>query len=198
MAIETQISPQPPAAHGAAAPAPADSIRFAELDGGVVVIRVEGRGSFSNSVELKQLAERIALTHPGGGYRCVIDMDRCLTMDSTFMGVLASVGLRQRKDSGTKLAVVNANEQSARLMKTLGIDRLLDVHKPGDGTEAVGAAADAAAAGYAGAAGDEVAKVDRIIHMIEAHQTLCDADGANSVRFESVLKYLKESLEREG
>ena len=33
--------------------------------------------------------------------------------------------------------------------------------------------------------------------MIEAHEKLCDIDSENVVRFESVLKYLHESLERE-
>ena len=32
--------------------------------------------------------------------------------------------------------------------------------------------------------------------MIEAHRELCEVDASNNLRFESVLKYLEDSLHR--
>jgi anti-sigma B factor antagonist len=172
-----------------------DTISFAELGDGVIVVRVWGRGSFLNSMELKELADRIAATHGPGNYHFIVDLGDCSTMDSTFMGTLASIGLRQRREGSDQLTVVNANEQSFRLLQTLGLAHFICVRKN-----------DCAAADHAANTPDEnfqpadrqsASRTDRIIHMIEAHEKLVDADSDNAVRFESVLKYLRDSLERE-
>lgn len=182
-------------ASGAGQAPPDDTICFAELSGGLVVIRILGRGSFGNSVELKRLADHLAARHGAGGYHFILDLDQCTTMDSTFMGVLASVGIRQRKESGKRMTVVNANPQTLRLMKTLGIDKFLEVRQPGENAHAPHAELEER--DFLCATQADVSKEERIIHMIEAHQALCDVDTQNTVRFESVLKYLHESLERE-
>lgn len=166
-----------------------DSICFAQLEGGLVAIRVTGRGSFANSVELKQLCDRLADQHGGSGYRFIIDLHECSTMDSTFLGVLASIGLRQKRDTARLLTVVNANEQVVRLLETLGLSHFLEVRA--EGTSA------ARGAEFVTESSADVSREDRIIHMLEAHQNLCDIDSENYVRFGSVLKYLQESLERE-
>jgi len=165
---------------------------FAELTDGVVVIRVLGRGSFANSVELKKLAESLAEKHATDHYQFILDLHDCSTMDSTFMGVLASIGLRQKRDGNAQMAIVNANEQSTRLLQTLGLSHFINVRREGQTPDAAFSAADFQCVGQ-----HDVSKMERIIHMIEAHQNLCDVDNSNNVRFESVLKYLHESLDRE-
>jgi anti-sigma B factor antagonist len=167
-----------------------DSICFAELGDGVVVIRVFGRGSFANSVELKSLADAMLARPHVPKTRFVIDLKRCSTMDSTFMGILASIGLRQKRDSEELTAVVNANPQTDRLLQTLGLSHFLDIRPM---TEAA-AAEDAQ---FHTAECDKVDRVGQIIHMIQAHECLCDANSKNEVQFEGVLKYLNESLKRE-
>lgn len=169
---------------------PQDTICFAELSGGVVVVRVYGRGSFANSVELKDLADRVASNLGPAGYRFIVDLGECTTMDSTFMGVLASVGLRQRRESKEQLSVVNANDQNTRLLQTLGLAHFINIRKGNGDNVAQGAEMHCLER-------REVSHVERIIHMIEAHEQLVDADSDNAIRFESVLKYLNESLHRE-
>jgi anti-sigma B factor antagonist len=170
-----------------------DSISFCALQGGVYVIRVLGRGSFANSVELKNLADQIADRAGPEGYRFIVDLRECATMDSTFMGVLASIGLRQKRDNNDELmTVVNANQQAFRLLQTLGLSHFMNVRAGSTESTVETPAADFQVAGK-----EDVSKLDRIIHMIEAHENLCDIDSGNAARFESVLKYLRESLERE-
>lgn len=41
----------------------------------------------------------------------------------------------------------------------------------------------------------ELSKTDCIIHMIEAHEKLIEADSKNEVKFESVLNLLKKKLD---
>jgi anti-anti-sigma factor len=169
-----------------------DRISFAELSGGVVVIRVAGRGSFANSVELKKLTDHLAETYGPGEYHFIVDLGECPTMDSTFMGVLASVGLRQKRDGLDLLTVVNATEHARRLMQTLGLTHFMDIRGADhDIQKSVGQGQ------FQTARPEQVSDFGRIIHMIEAHEQLCDADTENAVRFRDVLKYLHESLDRE-
>lgn len=167
-----------------------DSICFAELSDGVVVIRVAGRGSFSNSVELKSLADAMLSRPHVPRTRFIVDLERCSTMDSTFMGILASLGLRQKRDSGAAMAIVNANPQTVRLLETLGLAHFMDVRPLGK----ISAADDAQ---FHTAECDKTDRIGQIIHMIQAHECLCEADSQNEVRFEGVLKYLNDSLKRE-
>jgi len=169
-----------------------DTISFAELTGGIAVIRVSGRGSFANSVEMKSLADHLAGKTGAGHYRFLLDLSHCETMDSTFMGVLASIGLRHLRDTSKPLVIVNANEQTARLLSTLGLSHFVNVRAAGHADAPV---LDSSMFQVAGQ--KEISRTERIIHMIEAHQQLCDIDSENAVRFEGVLKYLQESLERE-
>lgn len=169
-----------------------DTISFATLPDQIVVIRVSGRGSFHNSVEMRRLAEAMGQRPGVSSPRFVIDLIECITMDSTFMGVLASMGLCQLKALGEKMVITNANEQNMRLLKTLGLSQFMTVREfQAEAPEGV------KDGDFRCLATEEVSRTDRIVHMIEAHQELCDVDPSNNLRFESVLKYLHDSLERE-
>lgn len=167
-----------------------DSVSFAEVGDGVIVIRVVGRGSFANSVEFKRLTDHFA-ERLGSACRFVLDLGQCATMDSTFMGVLASVGLRQRRDTDEQTVLVNVNPQNVRLLQTLGLSHFLNVRPTGQGAPEVSESE------FQTTERAKVSNTDRIVHMIEAHENLLETDTENAVRFESVLKYLNESLERE-
>lgn len=171
--------------------ADADTISFADLGGGVIVIRIDGRGSFANSVEFQQLVDHLTERFASEEYRLIVDLDKVSTLDSTFMGTLAGTGLRHRRDTGQLLVLCNVNDQCGRLLDTVGIKHFVDVrtHPP----EAPGLSG----ADFQVADKSEVSRTDRIVHMIEAHQNLMDLDDDNAARFESVLKYLNESLDRE-
>lgn len=166
-----------------------DSISFAELPDSLFVVRVEGRGSFHNSMELRRLSDAMTERSPVAP-RFIIDLRDCVTMDSTFMGVLASIALRQLKTAKEKLIVANANAQNVRLLSTLGLSQFIQVR------EAVSAAPLSSEDFQCLIKADQTRR-ERIIHMIEAHKELCEADPSNNMRFESVLKYLQDSLNTE-
>jgi len=168
-----------------------DSISFASLPDHIVVIRVTGRGSFHNSMEVRKLADAMTRGDGAGDTRFILDLEECVTMDSTFMGVLASIGLNQLKNVGEKLAVINVNPQNMRLLKTLGLTQFMTVRETQAGTPQVSDDE------FQCLIQEDASRTDRIIHMIEAHRDLCEADPSNNMRFESVLKYLNDSLKRE-
>jgi anti-anti-sigma factor len=59
-----------------------------------VLVRVDGRASFQNSSCLRDfISEMLAR----GKTRFVLDFQRCASMDSTFLGVLAGAAIELRK-----------------------------------------------------------------------------------------------------
>lgn len=167
------------------------SIQCTTLGGGnVAVVRVVGRGTFLNSVPLAQFAEHLQ-AHESDKHKFIIDLSECPTMDSTFMGTLAKITLRQMQLDNGKLTVCNANEHNRRLLKTLGLSHVMDLRQKSPDElqqdDLILHAADA----------PPVSRLNRICHMIEAHEKLVDLETENEVRFSNVLKYLRQSLEEE-
>jgi anti-sigma B factor antagonist len=72
-----------------------ECIQYASLPEDIVVIRVSGRANYQNSLALRQVFERTSSEAASPLY--VFDLEHCDSMDSTFMGVVASIGLHQRR-----------------------------------------------------------------------------------------------------
>src|SRR2546426_3906891 len=90
-----------------------------------VYVRVAGRGTFQNSQPLRRYSLEMI---DRGCHNFVVDLAQCQAMDSTFLGVLAGIGLRLTRDGrGGKVSVINAGAHNVELLQTLGLDRLLDV-----------------------------------------------------------------------
>lgn len=168
-----------------------DSIAFAVLPENIVVIRVTGRGSFQNSMELRKVADAMFARPAGQATRFIFDLGECVTMDSTFMGVLASIGLKQLRSTGEKLTTLNTNPQNVRLLSTLGLSQFIVVREADDSQKQL------TEEDFQSMIREDASRRERIVHMIEAHRQLCDADPSNNLKFESVLKYLEDSLVQE-
>ncbi len=167
-----------------------ESILYAQLPDEVLVIRVIGRGNHQNSLALKEAVA--ANTNAGRPPRCIIDLGECPTMDSTFMGVLAGIAIRQQKTLGTKVIIVNAQEHTRSLLQNLGLKFILDIRVPGDRA----GVPESEAHKFSPVAEPEADKIERIVLMIEAHEKLIDASGENEAQFKGVLQSLKDSLDR--
>ncbi len=157
------------------------------------VVRVVGRGNFMNSVPFKEFADQ--LDKKSKPEQFIVDLGRCETMDSTFMGVLASISLNQTRHNRHQLIVVNANAHVVKLLKTLGLINLLDVQESSEkiGREAL----DRAENQLEPAAAKPVSHIQQISHTLEAHKTLVRVDDENELRFQSVIHYLEKSLKEE-
>ena len=158
------------------------------VNGPAVWVRVEGKGSFLNSGNLKEFARQML----DRGYReFVIDLADCAMMDSTFMGTMASVALRLKELGRGHLHVVHCGNRSRELLSGLGLDQIFDIHGNG-------AAAPECEALDRGSADSRVAKkLEQTQTMLEAHEALCEAAPENLFRFKDVLDYLKQDLHHE-
>ena len=158
------------------------------VNGDAVWVKVEGKGSFLNSGNLKEFTREMV----NRGYReFVVDLENCAMMDSTFMGTMAGVALRLKELGHGHLHVVHCGERSRNLLTGLGLDQIFDLH-------ANGSAAPQCQMLRGGANGSpEEKKQQTAREMLDAHEALCEAAPKNLSRFKDVLDYLKQDLHHE-
>ena len=159
------------------------------VNGPTVWVKVEGKGSFLNSGNLKEFAREML----DRGYReFVIDLADCAMMDSTFMGTMASVALRLKELGRGHLHVVHCRNRSRELLSGLGLDQIFDIHTNGS----TAPECDTLERG-SGDRSREDKKQEQAQTMLEAHEALCEAAPENLFRFKDVLDYLKQDLHHE-
>ncbi len=145
--------------------------------------RVVGRGSFQNAGLLKEAAGEV---WGKGCRRLVVDLADCRTMDSTFLGILAGLALRSRKEQG-EVILTRVAGRNRELVEKMGLDRIMTVEEapapaaPENGRELVAGAP---------------TKEETTQTMLEAHKNLIEADPANEQRFQDVVEFLSESAKR--
>lgn len=170
-------------------PAAHEPIEYAQTRDGIVIIRVHGKGTHQNSAGIKTILDRTKNANPPARY--IIDLRDCEALDSTFMGILASLALHQKKRLGTAPIVLNMSPHVQRLLETLGLKYLLDLRT------AEPVSANTSDEDFKPQQTPELSKEERLVMMIQAHHRLIDVDSQNELKFRGVLHALRESLERE-
>ena len=150
-------------------------------DGDSYYITVNGRATFEHASRLRNLAKSLEECTFSG---ISVDLASCTGMDSTFMGILAMLGLRARKISST-MTIYNAGESNTALLHGLGLKKLFEF-KDGNMKASAGKDWDAESKETAGQAET----------VLEAHQTLMNADEQNVKKFEKVVELVQKDLDR--
>ena len=159
------------------------------VSGPTVWVKVEGKGSFLNSGNLKEFSREML----DRGYReFVVDLADCAMMDSTFMGTMASVALRLKEIGHGHLHIVHCGNRSQQLLSGLGLDQIFDIHSDGTGTPECEALEQASRSQTLDSRKKEQAET-----MLEAHEALCEAAPENIFRFKDVLDFLRQDLRHE-
>src|SRR5687768_10617028 len=94
-------------------------------------VKIPGRANFTSSVEFKTLVSELrerGITH------FVLDLGECVTMDSTFLGVLAGLAMRNADGVETsvdgeklRLDLLNPNARISDLLDNLGVIQLFTI-----------------------------------------------------------------------
>ncbi|MEQ1750676.1 MAG: STAS domain-containing protein [Prosthecobacter sp.] len=157
--------------------------------GKVFWLRVEGRGTFQDSVQVKRAFQSVIAV---GTRDLVVDLERCPMMDSTFLGTLTGTALNLMEHGGGSLSVLNANQRNQQLLTELGLDHILDLDVAGTAwpSERREACAQLATCGEKGAD----CKEEQTKHVLTAHQTLSEVSGENQGRFRDVIHFLEKEL----
>lgn len=160
---------------------------------GWVHVRIVGRGTFQNSQPLRRFAmEKI----DQGKQEFVVDLGQCQGMDSTFLGVLAGIGLRLRQSGRTATVhVVNIGSRNLELLQTLGLDRLFTMNS--------NSPPPLADTDYRKLPDTDVTQLTHPLDkdettdlMIEAHDNLIRADERNATKFKELTRFLREAVDR--
>jgi len=168
-----------------------ESIFYARLPDDIVVVRIIGPGSFQNSPGLTEIVDIICTGDAWPQF--VFDLGKCTTMDSTFMGTLASMAMGQKKGRGTAPLTVNTSAHVKQQLDLIGLKFILDIREADDTTP--GDLGNSSTE-FAGVPPADMSKLERTVMMIEAHERLLDVDEANEIKFKNVIDSLKQSLER--
>ena len=172
-------------------PPSSDQILAATVDN-CTMVAVIGRATFKLAPSFRQATQAARLA---GSAMIVADMAACSTMDSTFMGTLASLGFAARKPDGTPFVLINLSPTTDRLLKGLGVDRILNAYPAGSLPENLGDLSRLV---------DELRPVETAPHgeremaamMFDAHETLTRVDPENIQRFKDVLSFLRKDIDR--
>lgn len=161
----------------------AEDLKITEMNGGYL-IKVSGRANFDYAVPLRELADKIT-----SGSWIQFDMEYCETMDSTFMGVLTMLALKSRK-CGFQIMLINASGQLNKLLRDLGVAKLFKFIS-GEENSSVqsGSASDVPVAGTSSLLATAQTVVD-------AHKTLIVADSSNAEKFDKVVEFAEQDVQR--
>jgi len=158
--------------------------------GRVFWMRVDGRGTFQNSLQAKRALLGVISK---GMTNLVVDLERCPMMDSTFLGMLTGTALQLRETGTGSLCVVNANPRNLQLLTSLGLDHILDLDK--EGNRWIDERQEACHALEQCRESLAECKVTQTQHVLDTHQTLADVSEANECRFHDVIEFLEKELQ---
>ncbi len=161
-------------------------------------VRVQGRGSFQVSPALKKFSTSAIRQ---GCRTFVVDLEQCVGMDSTFMGVLAGIALRLRKqEKSGDVWLVNLDSKNISLLETLGLSNVVHMVKSPLSDEQrcrLGLppvdSRDMDRLETGGESRDSATRT-----MLAAHQDLICVDPHNQPRFKNVVAFLQEDMRRAG
>jgi anti-sigma B factor antagonist len=152
-------------------------------------IRIIGRANFTSSVDFRTLVDELRQK----GCDCfALDLTECVLMDSTFLGVLAGLGLKLTSGNGGlarhRVELFNPSPRITELLETLGVLSLFTIAQ---GTFAAPGATQSVEHTPANPSKSEVTRT-----CLEAHQTLMDLNPANAARFKDVTQFLAEDMKK--
>ena len=153
-----------------------------------VCVKINGRADFTSSLDLKKL---IGEMWQRGYNHFIFDLSDCLTMDSTFLGVLSGIGLKfsngKSVQVGEPLQLINPNPRIAETLENLGVVDLFAIKNcpepPPDSFEPVTPAA-------------EKSRLEVTRNCLEAHTTLMGIQPENVQKFKDVTQFLADDLKR--
>jgi len=150
-----------------------------------VVVRITGRASFQNCSCLRDFVAEILRQ---GKSRFVLDFQKCESMDSTFLGVLAGVALDlKRRPGGGSIVLARMAPRNLELVRNLGLHRLLTIDAgelPSVPQSEGGKLLDCRVQ----------TELEQARLVLEAHENLVEADESNRAKFQDVLAFLKSRV----
>lgn len=150
-------------------------------------IKIVGRATFTSSIEFRTVVTELrkrCYTH------FVLELSECVLMDSTFLGVLAGIGVQlgnaPANDGQPKVELLNANARITELLETLGVLQLFKMTHGSPGlTERLEPSPHVA---------PETTREELTQTCLHAHETLMALNPDNVPKFKEVTQFMAEEL----
>ncbi len=155
--------------------------------GNVHRIKVTGRATFDCAPPLRDLAKTLETT-PFDGIQ--VDLSACEWMDSTFMGVLAMLGLRAHALK-VPMDICAAGDENISLLTGLGLKKLFNFADTPFDAEPESGSDD-----WKSGTPDTVQAAEGAQTVLEAHQTLMGVDEGNVQKFQAVVDLVQADIDR--
>ena len=149
-------------------------------------LKIAGRANFTFSPDFKTLLTEL---NQKGYHRFIIDLSECMLMDSTFLGVLAGIGIKLNQAGASNqhgIELLNANARVTELLENLGA---LHLFKTTSGALPLFDDSQACTPESINPTHEEITRTS-----LEAHQTLMSVNPENVARFKDVTQFLAEDL----
>ena len=147
-----------------------------------VVVQVNGKANYLNCNAFREFIEKVIA---GGSRKLFIDFEDCNGMDSTFLGILAGTAIQLRKFAPAgELLVGHLSERNYDLICNLGLQNLLTISKDQA----------AASKNFDALKNQEVSDAKNIL---KAHEDLTAADQENVGKFQDVIAFLRNQVEKQ-
>lgn len=156
-----------------------------------VIIKINGKASFTNSTPVKELFDRLT---EQGKKRFVLDFGNCTGMDSTFLGVLAGLGIKlMRKDPPGSVVLCRLGSRNQELIRNLGLHRLVTMD---DGSESARIGeAEGGLEKVEGSGHENRTEIENARLVLQAHENLVEVDDSNKTKFQDVIAYLRNQVD---
>lgn len=155
-------------------------------------IKIPGRANFTSSVDFKAVVTELRTR---GVAHFIFDLGECVTMDSTFLGVLAGIALRHAdgKEVGNspknlRLDLLNPNARIAELLENLGVVQLFHVYHQENPCTAIFEPVEN---------NQPASRLEISRTCMEAHEVLMRVNPENIPKFKDVAKFLAEDLRKQ-
>ena len=153
-----------------------------------VIVKIAGKASFMNSGPVKDLFDQLV---EQGKSRFVIDFQHCSGMDSTFLGILAGLGIKLMKlePKGT-VVLSRLGTRNTELVRNLGLHRLLILDDGESSSANSGKLEELDGKSH-------LSEVENARLVLQAHENLVEIDASNKTKFQDVISFLKNQMEEQ-
>jgi len=153
----------------------------------MVCVKIVGRANFTSSVAFKTLINGL---RERGYSRFVLELSECALMDSTFLGVLAGIGLNF---SGARngrhepfVELLNPRQKISELLDNLGITPYFKAIRSAKPIKEP----------FNDLKSGDTSRLELTRECLEAHRSLMTINPENVPRFKEVTKFLAEDLKK--
>ena len=158
------------------------------VDDQFVCVKIAGRAGCACSVGFRTLLLGL---RDKGHRRFILDLTKCQLMDSTFLGVLAGLGIRFNEapdgNPAATIELLNPSPRIAGLLENLGVAESFKVLN--------GAAVETDKLKQVESAPSNPGHEELQRTCLEAHQLLIQLNPRNAPKFKDVCKFLEEDLD---